>query len=75
MEKKFFEAFPNLKLEGVLHDLCEQAVVEKITATKRKDLLRIYIRCERLIEKEHIYHVEREIKKQFFPQEQVFRKI
>lgn len=75
MEKKFFEAFPNLKLEGILHDLCEQTVVEKITATKRKDLLRIYVKSERLIEKEHIYSVEREIKKQFFPQDYIIIKI
>ena len=75
MEKKFFEAFPNLKLEGVLHDLYEQTVVEKITATKRKDFLRIYIKSERLIEKEHIYRVEREIKKQFFPQDNIMIKI
>ena len=75
MEKKFFEAFPNLKLEGVLHDLCEQTVVEKITATKRKDLLRVYLRSERLIEKEHIYDAEREIKKQFFPQDHIIIKI
>lgn len=69
MEKKFFEAFPNLKLEGVHKDLFDQVVVEKITATKRKDLLRIYIRSERLIEKEIIYSVENEIKRQFFPRE------
>ncbi len=75
MEKKFFEAFPNLTLGGVLHDLCGQTVVERITATKRKDLLRIYLRSERLIEKEHIYNVEREIKKQFFPQEHIVIKI
>ena len=54
MEKVFFEAFPNLKLDGMLKDLFEQVVVERITATKRKDLLRIYIRSERLIEKEKI---------------------
>ena len=65
MEKKFFEAFPNLKLEGVQKDLFEQVVVEKITATKRKDLLRVYIRSERLIDKEAVFAVEREIKKQF----------
>lgn len=75
MEKRFFEAFPNLKLEGVLHDLCEQTVVEKITATRRKDLLRIYIRSARLIEKEHIYRVEHEIKKQFFAQDTITIKI
>ena len=75
MEKVFFEAFPNLKLDGMLKDLFEQVVVERITATKRKDLLRIYIRSERLIEKEKIYLVESEIKKQFFPQNYIHIKL
>ena len=75
MEKKFFEAFPNLKLTGVQKDLFEQVVVERITATKRKDLLRVYIRSERLIEKEIIYGVENEIKKQFFPKEHMTIKL
>ena len=75
MEKRFFEAFPNLKLEGVHKDFFEQVIVEKITATKRKDLLRIYIRSERLIEKEIIYTVEKEIKRQFFPREYLIIKI
>lgn len=75
MEKKFFEAFPNLKLDGAQKDLFEQVTVEKITATKRKDLLRIYIHSERLIEKESIYSVEKEIKKQFFPREYIVIKI
>ena len=75
MEKKFFEAFPNLKLTGVQKDLFEQVVVERITATKRKDLLRVYIRSERLIEKENIYGVENEIKKQFFSKEHMTIKL
>lgn len=75
MEKSFFEAFPNLKLDGVRKDLFEQVVVERITTTKRKDLLRIYIRSGRLIEKEHIYSVEKEIKNQFFPREYMVIKI
>ncbi len=75
MEKKFFEAFPKLILDGVVKDLFEQVVVERITATKRKDLLRVYIRSERLIEKELIYKVENEIKKQFFPKEHITIKL
>ncbi|MCD8037904.1 MAG: PolC-type DNA polymerase III [Lachnospiraceae bacterium] len=75
MEKKFFEAFPNLRLEGVLHDLFEQTVVEKMTATGRRDLLRIYIRSERLLEKKHIYSVEKEIKKQFFARDPISIKV
>ena len=75
MEKKFFEAFPNLKLEGVLHDLYEQVTVERITATRRKDLLRVYIKSEHLIEKEHIYSVEKEIKNQFFKRDPIIIKL
>ena len=54
MEKNFFEAFPNLKLTGARKDLFEQVVVERITATRRKDILRIYIRSERLLSLIHI---------------------
>ena len=49
--------------------------MEKITATRRKDILRIYIRSERLIEKEDVYGVEQEIKKQFFPKDNIIIKI
>ena len=75
MEKKFFETFPNLKLEGMQKDLFDQVTVVKITATKRKDLLRIYIKSERLIEKEYVYAVEKEIKNQFFPKDNITIKI
>ena len=75
MEKKFLEAFPNLQLNGTVKDLFEQVVVEKITTTKRKDFLRIYIRSERLIEKEQVYEVEKEIKKQFFANDNIVIKI
>ena len=75
MEKNFFEAFPNLKLTGARKDLFEQVVVERITATRRKDILRIYIRSGRLIEKEEVYGVEQEIKKQFFPKDNIIIKI
>lgn len=75
MEKRFFEAFPNLKLDGAPKDLFEQVMVERITTTRRKDLLRVYVRSERLIEKEHVYLVEKEIKKQFFPREYIIIKI
>ncbi len=71
MEKRFFEAFPNLELGGVQKDLFEQTMVERITATKRKDFLRVFFRSERLIQKELVYAVEREIKKQFFPREEL----
>ena len=75
MEKKFFDVFPNLKLDGVQKDLFEQVVVERITSTRRKDILRIYIKSERLIEKDIVYNTEKEIKKQFFPKDDICIKI
>ena len=67
MSKQFFDVFPTLKLDTGLKDLFEQVTVEKVTATKRKDFLRIYIAADHLIQKEDIYKVENEIKRQFFP--------
>ena len=65
--KPFFETFPTLKLNNPLHDRMEQAVVERVSATKRKDILRIYLFSTRLIVKEDIWQAESEIKKQLFP--------
>ena len=67
MSKKFFEVFPTLKLDTGIEDLFEQVVVDKVSATKRKDFLRIYISSDRLIQKEDVLKVEREMKNQFFP--------
>ena len=67
MSKKFFEVFPTLKLDTGLSDLYEQTTVDKVSSTRRKDFLRIYISSDRLIQKEDIFRVEGEIKKQFFP--------
>ncbi len=67
MSKAFFEVFPTLKLDTGLQDLFEQVTVEKVTSTKRKDFLRVYIASDHLIHKEDVFRVEREIGKQFFP--------
>ena len=67
MSKKFFEVFPTLKLNSGMQDLFEQVSVERVSATKRKDFLRIYISSDRLIQKADIFSVEQEMKKQFFP--------
>ena len=66
MSKPFFDVFPTLKLDTGLHDLFESVVVEKVTSTKRKDFLRVYIASDHLIQKEDVFRVEREIGKQFF---------
>ena len=67
MGKAFFEVFPTLKLNKSIHDIMKQTRVEKISATKRKDFLRVYLYSTRLILKEDIWEVERQIKEQLFP--------
>ena len=67
MGKLFFEVFPSLNLNKGIRDIMEQTDVEKISATKRKDFLRIYLHSTRLIQKDIILSVEEEIKKQLFP--------
>ena len=57
--KPFFETFPTLKLNNPLHDRMEQAAVERVSATKRKDILRIYLYSTRLILKEDIWRTDR----------------
>ncbi len=67
MSKKFFDVFPTLKLNSGMQDLFEQVMVERVSATKRKDFLRIYISSDRLIQKADVFLVEQEMRKQFFP--------
>ncbi len=66
MAKQFFDVFPNLNLDKKTHDLFEQVSVEKVSATKSRDLIRVTFLCDYLIQKEIVYKVEDEIKKQFF---------
>ena len=67
MGKPFFEVFPSLKLDQETHDIMEQTSVEKVSATKSRDFLRIYLYSTRLIVKDDIWATERQIKKQLFP--------
>ncbi len=67
MGKPFFEVFPSLKLERKVRDIMEQTTVGKITATKRKDFLRVYLQSSRLILKQDVWETERQIKEQLFP--------
>lgn len=75
MGKPFFEVFPSLKLDGGIHDIMEQTTVEKISATKSRDFLRIYLFSTRLIVKDDIWSAEEQIKKQLFPTAEMTVKI
>ncbi|MDD2973163.1 MAG: PolC-type DNA polymerase III [Lachnospiraceae bacterium] len=75
MTKAFFEVFPQLKLRKEHTDIMERVLVERVSATKRKDFIRVYISSEHLIEKEIIFSVESEIKNQLFPNISIIIKI
>jgi DNA polymerase-3 subunit alpha (Gram-positive type) len=75
MAKAFFEVFPTLKLNAGVHDIMEQTTVERVSATKRKDFLRIYIYSTHLILKEDIIETEKAVKRQLFPDVNIIVKI
>ena len=66
MGKAFFEVFPGLKLEGKQKDLFAQAQVERVTATRAKDFVRVYLQSDHLILKKDVFAVEKEISRQLF---------
>ena len=67
MEKPFLEVFPGLNIADELKELLKLVVVEKVTMTKDRSSIRVYIRSPRLIHKKNIYALEEGIAKQLFP--------
>ena len=63
MSKPFSDVFTTLQLNETKQLLFMDAEVEKIVSTKSRDYLRIYLRCDRLIPKQDIQELEREIKR------------
>ena len=62
MTKGFMEVFPELVLEQEVRALFEKVKVERVTTTRQKDLIRVYISCGRLIPKTVIFRVGRDCK-------------
>ena len=75
MSKPFFSVFSTLKLQNNLHSLMEEMTVERVSATKSGNFLRIYLHGEYLIPKEKIAEVEKEITRQLFKGKDVTVKI
>ena len=51
MSKQFFEVFPTLQLDKKMKTLLENTVVERVTSNRTKDLLRIYLQSDHLLQK------------------------
>ncbi len=66
VEKKFLEVFAALKLKKQLLDIFDDVTVSHIAATKRQDVIKIYILSGHIIPKSYIYQMEREISAQMF---------
>ena len=75
MSKPFFNVFSTLKLQKNLHTLMEQMMVERISAKKSGNYIRIYVYGEYLIPKDKIVQVESEIAEQLFKGKDVIIKI
>ncbi|MCD7981023.1 MAG: PolC-type DNA polymerase III [Clostridiales bacterium] len=69
--KDFFEVFPQLKLNSDLTGMLRDVSVSKVSATSRRDLIRIYLSSARLIPKETVFSLEKELKQQLFQHRQV----
>ena len=67
MAKSFFEVFPQLKLDTDLQGMLDDATVSKVSTTRQRNSLRIYLGCGRLLPKEKVYFLENELKRQLFP--------
>ncbi len=66
MTKPFLEVFQTLKLDQHTKEELTDVQVEKISTTEKKDLVRIYLSSNRLIEKSDVVKAEKEIKQQLF---------
>ena len=75
MSKTFLEVFPTLNVADDLKELLQLVEVEKVTSTSDRSSIRVYIKSPRLISKQNIYWLEREICSQLFPDKRISVKI
>ena len=65
-EKPFFEVFRNLQVEESVHALFEQVLVTRVSTTPNQDVLRIFILSKKLIAKNQLFQLARQIQRQVF---------
>ena len=73
--KAFLEVFPNLHITADFEELLKLVKVERVSATRSRSSIRVYLYSPRIIEKEWIYRLEAGIKEQLFPGKQIDIKI
>ncbi|MCR4596161.1 MAG: PHP domain-containing protein, partial [Lachnospiraceae bacterium] len=65
-QRSFYDVFPKIELEGIVHDLFERVLVDNVSQPSDRSKLRIYISSENLITYQQLCTVKRSIKKQVF---------
>lgn len=66
MDKRFSEVFRNLSLDKRNSELFENVIVNRVSATKSRDFVRVYITSDHVIPKASIYRVEKQLRKTLF---------
>jgi len=75
VSKSFFEVFPTLSLHEKMKHMLSETEVLKVSANRSKTSIRIYLFGTRLISKEDIFSLEKEIAKQLFDRQKIQVKI
>ena len=75
MAKGFLEVFPDLHMTTEMEELLKLVDVERVSSTRDRSSIRIYIVSQRLIHKKNIYDLEKGIREQLFPGKKLTIKI
>ena len=65
-EKPFFDVFRTLQVDEQVHALFEQVMVTRVSTTPRQDVLRVYITSKKLIAKNQLFQLSKQIQRQIF---------
>ena len=65
-EKSFLEVFDTLELDEKIRGLLEQVVVTKVSTNRKQDVFRIYITSKKLIDKNQLFQLAKQIQRQIF---------
>ena len=66
MNKKFFDVFPTLKVNHEMQVLFADVEITKVSTNSDRTYLHVYLSSRHLIQKTHIYNIEKAIKEQLF---------
>ena len=62
MAKSFLEVFPDLHMTAEMNELFRLVCVERVSSTRDRSSLRVYINSPRLIDKRNIHALEKGIR-------------